>query len=218
MKIVMLNVFGLWLYLCPFSWWMWAVNCILAELIRSKPLFPGKSHTNQVQLIFEVMGDTPGQNLGFEVGHSVSHSFAFMINWHTFWLYLKINLNELLLISSLYAYSLYLPSRPLLLCTFPFPIILSSAQKQSVSLTSDVEAVDNRWGIHWILFYSSQLLCIFNNCHFNIFSAVVPQASDDALALVYSLSSVDPVARPTATQSSRGKSGRHSSDSCSAGC
>ena len=33
---------------------MWSVGCIVAELLRRKPLFPGKSHANQVQLIFEV--------------------------------------------------------------------------------------------------------------------------------------------------------------------
>lgn len=46
---------------------MWAVGCILAELLRRKPLFPGKSHANQVQLIFEVIGYSVSQNLGFEV-------------------------------------------------------------------------------------------------------------------------------------------------------
>ena len=46
---------------------MWAVGCILAELLRRKPLFPGKSHANQVQLIFEVIGYSTAQNLGFEV-------------------------------------------------------------------------------------------------------------------------------------------------------
>lgn len=46
---------------------MWAVGCILAELLRRKPLFPGKSHANQVQLIFEVIGYSASQNLGFEV-------------------------------------------------------------------------------------------------------------------------------------------------------
>ena len=46
---------------------MWAVGCILAELLRRKPLFPGKSHANQVQLIFEVIGYSTPQSLGFEV-------------------------------------------------------------------------------------------------------------------------------------------------------
>lgn len=46
---------------------MWAVGCILAELLRRKPLFPGKSHANQVQLIFEVVGYSTSQKLGFEV-------------------------------------------------------------------------------------------------------------------------------------------------------
>jgi hypothetical protein len=46
---------------------MWAAGCILAELLRRKPLFPGKSHANQVQLIFEVIGYSATQRLGFEV-------------------------------------------------------------------------------------------------------------------------------------------------------
>lgn len=44
---------------------LWSIGCILAELIRRKPLFPGKTHANQVQLIFEVMGYRSGQDLGF---------------------------------------------------------------------------------------------------------------------------------------------------------
>ena len=44
---------------------LWSIGCILAELIRRKPLFPGKTHANQVQLIFELMGYRPGQDVGF---------------------------------------------------------------------------------------------------------------------------------------------------------
>lgn len=44
---------------------MWAVGCIVAELFRRKPLFPGKSYANQVQLIFEARGYQPGDDLGF---------------------------------------------------------------------------------------------------------------------------------------------------------
>lgn len=44
---------------------LWSIGCILAELIRRKPLFPGKTHVNQVQLIFELMGYRSGQELGF---------------------------------------------------------------------------------------------------------------------------------------------------------
>lgn len=45
---------------------MWSVGCIVAELLRRKPLFPGKSHANQVQLIFEV----PSQSLLRSAHHS----------------------------------------------------------------------------------------------------------------------------------------------------
>jgi serine/threonine protein kinase len=46
---------------------MWAAGCIIAEMIKRKPLFPGKSHANQVQLIFEVVGYSGPKTLGFEV-------------------------------------------------------------------------------------------------------------------------------------------------------
>lgn len=44
---------------------LWSVGCILGELLKRKPLFPGKSHANQVQLIFEVMGYHEGLDMGF---------------------------------------------------------------------------------------------------------------------------------------------------------
>lgn len=46
---------------------LWSVGCIMAELIRRKPLFPGKSHANQVQLIFEVLGYSHPTELGFPI-------------------------------------------------------------------------------------------------------------------------------------------------------
>lgn len=46
---------------------LWSIGCILAELLRRKPLFPGKSHANQVQLIFEVLGYSNVRDLGFPV-------------------------------------------------------------------------------------------------------------------------------------------------------
>lgn len=47
---------------------IWSIGCILAELIRRTPLFPGKSHANQLQLILEVRGYRSAKDLGFEVG------------------------------------------------------------------------------------------------------------------------------------------------------
>lgn len=44
---------------------MWSVGCILAEMIRRKPLFPGKSHTHQVQMVLEVRGYSSPADLGF---------------------------------------------------------------------------------------------------------------------------------------------------------
>lgn len=46
---------------------LWSIGCIFAELLRRKPIFPGKSHTNQVQLIFEAMGYNNQKELGFTV-------------------------------------------------------------------------------------------------------------------------------------------------------
>lgn len=46
---------------------MWSVGCIIGELIKRKPLFPGKSHANQVQLILEIKGYSSPSDLGFEL-------------------------------------------------------------------------------------------------------------------------------------------------------
>jgi len=46
---------------------LWSIGCILAELLRRKPLFPGKSHLNQAQLIFELKGYSNARELGFPV-------------------------------------------------------------------------------------------------------------------------------------------------------
>lgn len=50
-----------------FSVDIWAVGCILAELFGRKPLFPGKSHWEQLGKIVSVIG-TPAQS---ETGHIV---------------------------------------------------------------------------------------------------------------------------------------------------
>jgi hypothetical protein len=44
---------------------IWSVGCILGELMKRVPLFPGKSHPNQVQLVLEVLGFDRGKDLGF---------------------------------------------------------------------------------------------------------------------------------------------------------
>lgn len=45
---------------------MWSIGCILGELINRKPLFPGKSHAHQVQLVFELKGYRgPNDDFGF---------------------------------------------------------------------------------------------------------------------------------------------------------
>lgn len=35
---------------------VWSVGCILAEMIRGRPLFPGRDYHNQLSLIFDVLG------------------------------------------------------------------------------------------------------------------------------------------------------------------
>jgi serine/threonine protein kinase len=35
---------------------MWAIGCIFAELLKHKPLFPGKNEMHQIQLIYELLG------------------------------------------------------------------------------------------------------------------------------------------------------------------
>jgi mitogen-activated protein kinase 15 len=35
---------------------MWSVGCILGELLIGRPLFPGKSSLNQIQLILDMIG------------------------------------------------------------------------------------------------------------------------------------------------------------------
>lgn len=48
---------------------LWSAGCIVGEMLRRKPMFPGKAHANQVQLIFDVIGYNSGgqSELGFEV-------------------------------------------------------------------------------------------------------------------------------------------------------
>lgn len=46
---------------------IWSIGCIIGELIKRKPLFPGKSHANQVQLILEVRGYSNPSCFGFDL-------------------------------------------------------------------------------------------------------------------------------------------------------
>lgn len=51
---------------------IWSIGCIIGELIKRKPLFPGKSHANQVQLILEVRGYKGPRDVGFELSSEAS--------------------------------------------------------------------------------------------------------------------------------------------------
>lgn len=46
---------------------LWSIGCILGELHKGKPLFPGKNYAHQVELIFQVTGYSCAADLGFEV-------------------------------------------------------------------------------------------------------------------------------------------------------
>ena len=36
---------------------IWAVGCILAELLTGRPLFPGRDYSHQLDLILDVIGE-----------------------------------------------------------------------------------------------------------------------------------------------------------------
>ena len=42
---------------------LWAVGCVFAELIGRQPLFPGKTHLNQVDIIHEFVGHLSKEDL-----------------------------------------------------------------------------------------------------------------------------------------------------------
>ena len=53
-------LFGADNYLTPLD--MWSVGCIFGELLKNKPLLPGKSEANQIDLIVNLLG-TPTDNI-----------------------------------------------------------------------------------------------------------------------------------------------------------
>ena len=38
---------------------IWSAGCILAEMLQSRPLFPGEDHINQFYIITELLGSPP---------------------------------------------------------------------------------------------------------------------------------------------------------------
>lgn len=46
---------------------MWSIGCIFAELIKRSPLFPGKAHAHQVQVILQILGTVEPSTLGFPI-------------------------------------------------------------------------------------------------------------------------------------------------------
>jgi p38 MAP kinase len=42
---------------------IWSTGCILAEMLGEKPLFPGLDHINQLEIITELLGSPPPEDL-----------------------------------------------------------------------------------------------------------------------------------------------------------
>lgn len=51
-----------------------SVGCILAELLRRKPLFPGKNYLDQLNLIVGTLGTPSREELGF-VTQQTAHDY-----------------------------------------------------------------------------------------------------------------------------------------------
>jgi serine/threonine protein kinase len=49
--------------LCGSAVDLWSVGCILAEMLGSRPLFPGKDYLGQLQLIFSYLGTPSYEDL-----------------------------------------------------------------------------------------------------------------------------------------------------------
>ena len=39
---------------------MWAVGCIMGELLRGDPMLPGRTDMQQLEMIFKLLGSLPG--------------------------------------------------------------------------------------------------------------------------------------------------------------
>lgn len=40
---------------------LWSAGCILAEMLRGTPLFPGKDHIDQFKIITQILGNPPAE-------------------------------------------------------------------------------------------------------------------------------------------------------------
>ena len=54
---------------------MWSVGCILGELLRRAPLFPGKNDTTQLKYIFDTMGYDGPESMGFPMSKDMEEFF-----------------------------------------------------------------------------------------------------------------------------------------------
>lgn len=51
---------------------VWSAGCIITEMMIGRPLFPGKSYIDQVQLIFKVLGLNSVEEIGYGISESTS--------------------------------------------------------------------------------------------------------------------------------------------------
>ncbi|KAJ7928669.1 kinase-like domain-containing protein [Mycena leptocephala] len=61
---------------------MWAIGCILAELISKRPLFPGRDYFSQLNLILNVVG-TPNQADILDITSERSRNYIRALPWRT---------------------------------------------------------------------------------------------------------------------------------------
>lgn len=52
---------------------VWAVGCILAELLGREPLFPGEDYIHQMKLIFETLGTPSPEDMEFVTNENARH-------------------------------------------------------------------------------------------------------------------------------------------------
>jgi p38 MAP kinase len=59
---------------------IWSAGCIFAEMLESKPLFPGKDHVNQFSIITELLGTPPDDVIKTICSENVSSPILLMHN------------------------------------------------------------------------------------------------------------------------------------------
>eukprot|EP00930_Biecheleria_cincta_P041628 TRINITY_DN28565_c0_g1_i1.p1 TRINITY_DN28565_c0_g1~~TRINITY_DN28565_c0_g1_i1.p1 ORF type:complete len:482 (-),score=61.46 TRINITY_DN28565_c0_g1_i1:123-1538(-) len=62
--------------LCAEAWDVWAVGCILCEMLGREPLFPGKDHADQIKTCVQVLGKPSREDLADLTGHPSARRFV----------------------------------------------------------------------------------------------------------------------------------------------